>query len=902
MQSKFRFLSIILLIAGMLVGNSISASPAQAATIACANGFLLNSSFENFTGQFNGYYGDPIPSDWTLSPATGAGQIGATTAFNPPDGTHVGYVINATSGSITPTLMYQSVNIIVGTTYSMTFYAGSHDPAVNPTVEMRFYNSGGTEVGTPAIYTETVDIDVTGSLGGPYQLFATAPSTAATMRVILRDPARSGAGSKADAMCLQQTVNLGNRVWIDANNNGIIDSGEVGVNGVTVQLYQDTNGNGVFDSGTDTLVGTTTTATVNGVTGTYNFTALTPSTGTANTKYIVVIPASNFTSGNPLNGYLTSSTVVGSNLSDGTPTADNKNHGTATGTLGGTGFVSSNAVNLTVTTQPDVAADTDGTNGNLSVDFGFTTPGNIGNRVWYDTNNNGIVDVGEVGINGVTVNLYQDTNGNGVFDSAIDALIATTTTATISGTTGSYNFTNLTPSNGNANQKYLVVLTASDFVSGGALSGYVPSSTVVGSNLTDGTPTVDNKNHGTASGTLGGTGFVASNAINLTPGTQPTSAQDTDGTNGNLSVDLGLYKMVISGTVFVDTNNNGTQDTGETPTGGVESGLTVRLFKDSNGNGIWDVADTVVMTTTTTTTGGYTFTGLTPGSYIVCVTQPTNWHSTIDTANQTDSDTPNTGADNNDNGHGNAMGVACSRAFTMTAGDTTTNHGNTVTNSTGTTSDATIDFGLSQSPTAIEVSGLAASLVENTVQLKWHSLTELNVIGFNVLRAKSANGAYAPVNSGLIGAKTPGQANSNRYTFTDGSVSAGQTYYYRLQVIHRDNSTDSGDAVKVTVGNVCAGKLSAPRLASPGKGDQVQAGKITFAWRAVNCAAGYEIQIRLGSANGRLIADAKNLKATQYSITKLATGRRYVWRVLACTANGNCTASAWSSFKVANKY
>src|SRR5262249_27764466 len=146
----------------------------------------------------------------------------------------------------------------------------------------------------------------------------------------------------------------------------------------------------------------------------------------------------------------------------------------------------------------------------------------------------------------------------------------------------------------------------------------------------------------------------------------------------------------------------------------------------------------------TSSTGVYTFTNIISGTYIVNVSQPTNWHSTIDTYDQTDSDNPNTGTDNNDNGHGNGMGNVYSRAFTMTPGDTTTNKGNSVTNSSGTTSNQTVDFGLSQSPTALEVEGVAASVTSNnTVRLKWKTLNEVRVIGFNVLRADSADGTYA---------------------------------------------------------------------------------------------------------------------------------------------------------------
>ncbi|MEL6524845.1 MAG: SdrD B-like domain-containing protein, partial [Chloroflexota bacterium] len=51
----------------------------------------------------------------------------------------------------------------------------------------------------------------------------------------------------------QTTFSLGNRVWDDINNNGILDPGETGINGVQVALYEDDNGDGVADSATPLL-------------------------------------------------------------------------------------------------------------------------------------------------------------------------------------------------------------------------------------------------------------------------------------------------------------------------------------------------------------------------------------------------------------------------------------------------------------------------------------------------------------------------------------------------------------------------------------------------------------------------------------------------------------------------
>jgi hypothetical protein len=79
-------------------------------------------------------------------------------------------------------------------------------------------------------------------------------------------------------------MRLGDYVWFDTNNNGVVDVGEGSVGGVVVELYRDTNGDGVYTPGIDAYVGTQTT---NGV-GFYQFNGLTSG------DYVVVITGTNF--------------------------------------------------------------------------------------------------------------------------------------------------------------------------------------------------------------------------------------------------------------------------------------------------------------------------------------------------------------------------------------------------------------------------------------------------------------------------------------------------------------------------------------------------------------------------------------------------------------------------------
>lgn len=62
-------------------------------------------------------------------------------------------------------------------------------------------------------------------------------------------------------------------------------------------------------------------------------------------------------------------------------------------------------------------------------------------------------------------------------------------------------------------------------------------------------------------------------------------------------------RSTINGTVFLDNNNNGAFNGGESGA----AGITVRLYRDLNNNGVRDVGEPEVQSTTTTAGGAYTF-------------------------------------------------------------------------------------------------------------------------------------------------------------------------------------------------------------------------------------------------------------------------------------------------------
>jgi hypothetical protein len=158
---------------------------------------------------------------------------------------------------------------------------------------------------------------------------------------------------------------IAGKVWNDADGDGVLDSGEVGVAGITV--YNDANNNSAKDTGEAT---TTTDAS-----GNYTLGNL-----AAGSYKIRQILQSGWSQTSPANGYGWTITLSTGQVLTG------KNFGTKnSGGGGGTG-------------------------------------GSIAGRVFNDLNGNGVQDTGENGISGITI--YNDANNNNAKDAG--ELVTTT--------------------------------------------------------------------------------------------------------------------------------------------------------------------------------------------------------------------------------------------------------------------------------------------------------------------------------------------------------------------------------------------------------------------------------------------------------------------------------------------
>ncbi|MBC7798484.1 MAG: hypothetical protein H7Z37_16565, partial [Pyrinomonadaceae bacterium] len=381
-------------------------------------------------------------------------------------------------------------------------------------------------------------------------------------------------------------LEIGNRVWNDADRDGIQDPNETVISGVSLELYADFNDDGTPDGAV--LATTTTSASGNWYFNNANIADGEPTVAgnqaglQPNRNYLVRIAASQFTG---------SRGVAATPLAGLTLTPNDR-----TGN-GAVDLSDSDAIYNGGFAQIRVPAMVSGRSTH-SFDFGLAVPVySVGNRVFNDTNNNGIRETAETGISAATVNLYLDANNDNVADGVA---IATTTTDA----SGYYRFDNL---------------AANNYIVGVAIPTGFASSSV---NAADPDNNVDNDDSGI---TVAGA-EIRSFAVTLGDQAEPINETDLSASGqgnfdnqANLTLDFGFFQTAsIGDLVFNDTDRDGVQDAGELGVGGVTVVLT-----GTTTNGV-----AVNLTTTTATTGtigSYVFAGLAPGSYTVTVTQPTGF-------------------------------------------------------------------------------------------------------------------------------------------------------------------------------------------------------------------------------------------------------------------------------------
>ena len=414
---------------------------------------------------------------------------------------------------------------------------------------------------------------------------------------------------------LNGKVGIGNFIWLDSNNNGIVDGAEAnqGINGVTVNIYAeaaDTSGDGELSASelaAATPVATTVTANdpragaTNGKPGYYQVITLEPG------KYFVGIPGSNFAVGQPLASLKNVPIPTGV----GDTQDDKKNHGKVpdAGTLVANGVVST-LITLQVDAEPHMASakpdDDDNHDTEFTIDFGFWHSYSLGNRVWLDKDNSASINAADgatPGIGNVQVRLL-DSTGN--------TEIATTTTDA----NGYYIFNDLGAGD------YIVEIAASNFASGGALRSSAISS-VGGAEEANPNTNGDSNDNGHDPTTIGQA--VRSGTITLGPGASEPAAetdlgpagQGNEDTYANMTVDFGFIGTATWGdTVYYDVDGDATQDPGDP---GIPN-VTVTLVCAGADGDMATAGDNTTQTQKTDANGNYLFINLLPGTCKATVT------------------------------------------------------------------------------------------------------------------------------------------------------------------------------------------------------------------------------------------------------------------------------------------
>ena len=247
---------------------------------------------------------------------------------------------------------------------------------------------------------------IPGSAGGSATPLATVPSAIAG--IVLTTPGSASTGNNFAE--IPNNSSLAGRVWLDADNNGVVNGTEAGIAGITIEL-----------SGIDLSGAAVTRSTTTDALGNYAFANLAPGVYTLREP---TQPAQT------LNGV----TLAGS--TGGTPTAV----GTVPSAI--------SAVTLAV--------------GQASINNNFAEipAAAINGRVYGDNNNNGSIDAGETGIAAVAVLL------TGTDDQGIAVNLGTVTDAS-----GNYSFPNLRPGTYTVTEPTQPPATVNGITSQGSING-----------------------------------------------------------------------------------------------------------------------------------------------------------------------------------------------------------------------------------------------------------------------------------------------------------------------------------------------------------------------------------------------------------------------------------------------
>ncbi len=627
---------------------------------------------------------ETLPSGYLTRAAT-VGTVNGTSDGSVVSATQIGSVVLAESQS---GISYNFGNLkpvtVGGTVYEDKNDSGAlvgGDPLLaGVTLTLSGTNDLGTSITATAttnasgVYSFTTDSSGNTLRPGTYAITETLPSGYLTRAATVGTVNGSADGSvvsatKIGSVVLAESqsgisynfgnlkpVTIGGTVYEDTNDNGVLNTGEPGISGVTLTL------SGTNDKGTSIAATTTTNSS-----GAYSFT--TDSSGN------VLRPGTYTITETLPSGYLTRAATVG----------------TVNGTNDGT-VLSATKIGSVVLAESQSG---------VSYNFGNLKPVTAGGTVYEDTNDSGALVSGDPGISGVTltlsgtndqgtsINVTATTNASGAYNFSTDSsgnalrpgtyaitetlpsgyLTRAATVGTVNGTSDgsvvsaakigsvvlaesqsgvSYNFGNLKPVtvggtvyedtndsgalvsgdpgisgvtltlSGTNDQGTAITVTATTN-SSGVYSFTTDSSSNL---LRPGTYAITEtlpSGYLTGAATVGTVnGTADGSVVSATKVGSVVMAESQSGVSYNFG---NLKPVTVGGTVYEDTNDNGALNTGEP---GI-SGVTVTL------SGTNDKGASITATATTNASGLYSFTTdsggntLRPGTYAITETMPSGY-------------------------------------------------------------------------------------------------------------------------------------------------------------------------------------------------------------------------------------------------------------------------------------
>lgn len=633
---------------------------------------------------------------------------------------------------------------------------------------------------------------------------------------------------------------IGDFLWQDNDGDGAQDSGEPGIDGVTVRLYNDANGNGDYDAGTDTLYGSDVTASG----GLYEF------TGLPGGKYVVVVDTATLPAG------------FGSTGQTGDPDENSPPACTACDSRSGLSLKAG---------QID-----------RSRDFGYRPSARIGDTLWLDTDNDGVRDGDESGIAAITVNLYDC--GTGTCNDGDESLVSTTETDL----DGYYGFGNLSdktyevrvdsadidfPSglqnsydpDGTADQKSTVVVSGGSVTSvGGACtpdcslnadfgyrysgaysirgtvfydagndgglytpaSGDAPYANVTlylwnsnrqliasTSTAADGSYTFDSLPGGDYTVSVNQNAPNLSGTTRTTPTSNPYYTPVTISSASVANRDFGFYSTLDMGDLpagYADTKLD--DDGARHPVGSLSLGAAVDADPDgqesatsagdTNDDG---VARTPAVTWSAGTGGGsvdITVGGCTGTCYLSAWVDWGNDSSFSQTGDRILLDRAVSNGSQTitfDIPGSVALNTSYNARFRLYGSSTSG-----WAQPTGLATDGEVeDYQWNFAPTAVTLASFTATAAAARVDVAWATVSEVDVLGFNVWRVPAAEqvsaAAWVKLNPALIPAQSIGGVGGNGYEYRDEAVRPGARYAYKLEVVGLGGQVEWSEPVEVSV-------------------------------------------------------------------------------------------------------